>query len=166
MPWCVAHSIGEGHDRTGQVGLTEASFAVGTVFSLDVDVFLLMADSFEVSTVTGETRLVFDHLAAKAHFGASVFWLRRQAAFDGEQAAVEYWLTRCVTNPRRHRASTQRCVRSFRGLTSGCFWVSTIANASLQSSGRCSRRHVEKSRAPWRNARMTTRSWWTRYSRR
>ena len=57
----------------------------------DVDVFLLMADSFDVSTATGETRLLFDHLAADAHFGASVFWLRRQAAFDGEDAAVEYW---------------------------------------------------------------------------
>ena len=50
-----------------------------------------MADSFDVSTATGETRLLFDHLAAEAHFGASVFWLRRQAAFEGEQAAVEYW---------------------------------------------------------------------------
>jgi hypothetical protein len=27
---------------------------------------------------------------ADAHFGASVFWLRRQAAFEGEQATVEY----------------------------------------------------------------------------
>ena len=57
----------------------------------DVDVFLLMDDRFDVSATTGETRLLFDHLAADAHFGASVFWLRRQAAFDGEQAAVEYW---------------------------------------------------------------------------
>ncbi|MBI3401241.1 MAG: hypothetical protein HY048_07445 [Acidobacteria bacterium] len=50
-----------------------------------------MADSFDVSMATGETRLLFDHLAAEAHFGASVFWLRRLAALDGEQAAVEYW---------------------------------------------------------------------------
>jgi hypothetical protein len=41
--------------------------------------------------VTGETRLLFDHLVAEAHFGASVFWLRRLAALEGEQAAVEYW---------------------------------------------------------------------------
>ena len=60
----------------------------------DVDVFLLMADSFDVSVVTGETRLLFDHLAADAHFGASVFWLRRMAALEGEQAAVEYWQVR------------------------------------------------------------------------
>jgi predicted nucleotidyltransferase len=57
----------------------------------DVDVFLLMADTFDVAQVAGETRLLFDHLAAEAHFGASVFWLRRMATFEGEQAAVEYW---------------------------------------------------------------------------
>ena len=57
----------------------------------DVDVFLLMADSFDVSATTGEAQLLFDHLAAEAHFGASVFWLRPMAALDGEQAAVEYW---------------------------------------------------------------------------
>lgn len=60
----------------------------------DVDVFLLMDDRFDVSATTGEARLLFDHLAADAHFGASIFWLRRQAAFDGEQAAVEYWQTK------------------------------------------------------------------------
>jgi len=57
----------------------------------DVDVFLLMADTFDVAQVAGETRLLFDHLAAETHFGASVFWLRRIAALEGEQTAVEYW---------------------------------------------------------------------------
>ena len=38
-----------------------------------------------------DAALVFDHAAADAHFGASVFWVRRLAAFGGEQAAVEYW---------------------------------------------------------------------------
>ncbi len=57
----------------------------------DVDVFLLMEDSFDASELTGEARLLFDHGAAQAHFGCSVFWLRRLAAWEGEQAAVEYW---------------------------------------------------------------------------
>jgi predicted nucleotidyltransferase len=57
----------------------------------DVDVFLLMADTFDIALMTGETRLLFDHLAAETHFGASVFWLRRMATLDGEQTAVEYW---------------------------------------------------------------------------
>jgi hypothetical protein len=42
----------------------------------DVDVFLLMEDSFDPALLTGEGRPLFDHLAAQAPFGASVFWLR------------------------------------------------------------------------------------------
>jgi hypothetical protein len=57
----------------------------------DVDVFMLMEDAFDFAQLTGETRLLFDHGSAQAHFGASVFWLRRLAAFEGEQKAVEYW---------------------------------------------------------------------------
>jgi hypothetical protein len=57
----------------------------------DVDVFLLMEDSFDFSKAEGEIRLLFDHTAAQAHFGASVFWLRRAAAFGGEQETIEYW---------------------------------------------------------------------------
>jgi hypothetical protein len=57
----------------------------------DVDVFLLMDDAFELSRVTGEARLVFDHAAAQAHFGASVFWLRQLAALPNEEEAVLGW---------------------------------------------------------------------------
>jgi hypothetical protein len=60
----------------------------------DVDLFLLMEDSFGVGSLVGEARLVFDHSAADAHFGASVFWTRRLAAFGGERAAVEFWQTK------------------------------------------------------------------------
>lgn len=57
----------------------------------DVDIFLLMEDMFDVGQLTDEARILFEHASAQAHFGASVFWLRRLAALDGEQAAVEYW---------------------------------------------------------------------------
>ena len=57
----------------------------------DVDVFLIMEDSFDLAQVTGEARLLFDHLAAQTHFGASVFWVRRLGCFGGEQAAIEHW---------------------------------------------------------------------------
>lgn len=57
----------------------------------DVDVFLLMQDEFESQQVKGEAAIIFDHLAVQNLEGASVFWIRRQAAIDGEQAAVEYW---------------------------------------------------------------------------
>jgi hypothetical protein len=57
----------------------------------DVDIFLIMEDSFDPALLTGEVRRLFDHLAAQAQFGASVFWFRRLACLEGEQAAVEYW---------------------------------------------------------------------------
>lgn len=34
---------------------------------------------------------LFDHPAAQAAFGASVFWLRRLAALEGEVATIEQW---------------------------------------------------------------------------
>lgn len=61
----------------------------------DVDVVLLMEDDFDASHLTGEGRLLFDHSAADTFFGASVFWLRKIAAFGGEQATLEYWQTKC-----------------------------------------------------------------------
>lgn len=57
----------------------------------DLDVFLIMEDSFEVSQVRGEARILFDHLAAQSFAGASIFWLRRLAALEGEEAAVAHW---------------------------------------------------------------------------
>jgi hypothetical protein len=57
----------------------------------DVDILLIMADAFDASQLRGEAPLLFDHGAAQAHFGASVFWLRRLAAWPNETAAVEFW---------------------------------------------------------------------------
>lgn len=57
----------------------------------DVDVFLLMDDTFDLGQVLGEARLVFDHSAAQAHFGASIFWLRQRAALPNEQEAIVGW---------------------------------------------------------------------------
>jgi hypothetical protein len=57
----------------------------------DVDIFLVMADAFDASRLRGEAPLLFDHGVAQARFGASLFWLRRLAAWPNEQAAVEFW---------------------------------------------------------------------------
>jgi uncharacterized protein DUF6932 len=57
----------------------------------DVDLFLVMDDAFDASELTGDVRLLFDHAAAQAHFGASVFWIRRRAAWPEERVAVEFW---------------------------------------------------------------------------
>jgi hypothetical protein len=67
------------------------SFVTDKTEPNDVDVFLLMEDSFDFGQLTGEARLLFQHAPAQAHFGASVFWLRRMAAFLGEQATIEHW---------------------------------------------------------------------------
>ena len=45
-------------------------------------------DTFDMGQVTGEARVLFDHPAAQAYFGASVFWLRRLAALGGEDQAI------------------------------------------------------------------------------
>lgn len=57
----------------------------------DVDIFMLMENDFDANELSGEARWLFDHNAAAAFFGASVFWLRRLAAFGGEKATIEYW---------------------------------------------------------------------------
>ncbi len=70
------------------------SFITAGLQPNDVDVFLLMDDGFDAGQLTGETVFVFDHTVAQPYFGASVFWLRRQAALGGEQTTVEYWQTK------------------------------------------------------------------------
>ena len=57
----------------------------------DVDVFMLMEDSFEASRLSGETAILFDHPGAHNYFGASIFWVRRLAALGGETATIEHW---------------------------------------------------------------------------
>jgi hypothetical protein len=57
----------------------------------DVDVFLLMEDTFDVALLTGEARLLFDHTVAQTRFGASVFWLRCLAVLDDEQSTLSHW---------------------------------------------------------------------------
>lgn len=66
----------------------------------DVDIFLLMEDSFDVRQVSKEARLVFDHAAAQNLLGASVFWIRRAAALGGEEATIAHWQIKRVGNKR------------------------------------------------------------------
>lgn len=60
----------------------------------DVDVIILMEDTFDLSAVSGEATLLFHHLEAAAYFGASIFWTRVSGALGGEQAMIEYWQIR------------------------------------------------------------------------
>ena len=81
---------------TGQLArfVVFGSFVTAKTEPNDVDIVLLMEDTFELASVRGEAALVLQHLAADAHFGASVFWARRSGAIGGEQAMLEYWQVR------------------------------------------------------------------------
>jgi hypothetical protein len=78
---------------TGQMArfVVFGSFVTGKPEPNDVDIFLLMEDTFDSGQIFGEASIIFDHTAAQHHEGASVFWIRQMAAIGGEQAALEYW---------------------------------------------------------------------------
>jgi hypothetical protein len=67
------------------------SFITAKLEPNDVDVFLLMEDTFDITQLTGESRLVFEHAAAQDYFGCSVFWLRRLAVLGDERSAISRW---------------------------------------------------------------------------
>jgi hypothetical protein len=67
------------------------SFVTNKAVPGDVDIFLLMEDTFDVSQLSGETALIFDHVTTQNYEGASIFWIRRLAALEGEEATVSYW---------------------------------------------------------------------------
>jgi hypothetical protein len=67
------------------------SFVTSKPAPNDVDIFLLMEDSFDVNQLTGAATVVFRQSTAQNWLGASIFWLRRFAALGGEQAAIEDW---------------------------------------------------------------------------
>ena len=62
---------------TGQVArfIVFGSFVTAKVDPGDVDIFLLMEDTFDSNQVRGEAAILFDHLAVQNVEGASVFWI-------------------------------------------------------------------------------------------
>ncbi len=67
------------------------SFVTAKISPNDVDVFLIMDDSFELQKVKGEAAIIFNHMPAQNYEGASIFWVRQMAAFGGVEAAVTFW---------------------------------------------------------------------------
>ena len=84
--YTLAHS-------TGKVArfIVFGSFVTTKPVPGDVDIFLLMEDSFDVTQVHGEAALVFDQQKAQNALGASIFWIRKQMIISNEQEAVEDW---------------------------------------------------------------------------
>ena len=67
------------------------SFVTTKISPQDVDIFLLMDDTFDVRKLKGEDAIIFNHMPAQNYEGASIFWVRRMAAFGGEDEAVALW---------------------------------------------------------------------------
>jgi len=78
---------------TGHVArfIVYGSFVTAKMNPNDVDVFILMEDSFVPAKVKGEAAIIFDHMAAHSHERASIFWTTRTGALGGEQALLEDW---------------------------------------------------------------------------
>ena len=79
--------------ETGHLGrfIIFGSFVTNKPDPGDVDIFLLMENTFDVSQLSGEKALIFRHIDAQNYEGASIFWIRRLAAIEGEEAAIEHW---------------------------------------------------------------------------
>jgi len=67
------------------------SFVTAKANPGDVDIFILMEDTFDAGQLSGEATLIFDHVAVQNYAGASIFWIRRLAALEGEDAVVKHW---------------------------------------------------------------------------
>ena len=78
---------------TGQLArfIVFGSFVTAKSDPNDVDIFMVMEDTFDLERVVAPSAIVFDHTAAQNGEGASVFWIRRMAAIGGEQEMIEYW---------------------------------------------------------------------------
>jgi hypothetical protein len=78
---------------TGQVTrfIVFGSFVTAKPAPGDLDIFMLMEDSFDSNQVRGEAAIIFDHQAAQNVLGASVFWIRRLATIGAEPEALQHW---------------------------------------------------------------------------
>jgi hypothetical protein len=95
----VAARLGRLYQSAVQTGHLARFVVFGSFVTIktnpnDVDLILLMEDTFDLAVVTGEAALMFRHMEAEARFGASVFWTPRSGAVGGEQAMIEYWQVR------------------------------------------------------------------------
>ncbi len=70
------------------------SFVTAKTEPRDIDVVMIVEDSFDLESVPADVAAIFRHDEAEASLGASVFWTKQSGAFGGERAMVEYWQIR------------------------------------------------------------------------
>jgi hypothetical protein len=92
----VADRLRRIHDLVVSTGQLARFVVFGSFVTMesdpnDIDIVLVMENAIDLSSVSGEAALIFQHQEADSHFGASVFWSTRAGAFGGEQAMIEYW---------------------------------------------------------------------------
>lgn len=80
-------------NQTGKVArfIIFGSFVTNKISPGDVDIFLLMNDTFDLRKVKGESAIIFNHMPAQNYEGASIFWVRCLAALGGEENAISFW---------------------------------------------------------------------------
>lgn len=80
-------------DRTGHVArfIVYRSFVTAKPNPNDVDIFILVKNSFRPAEIKGEVAIIFNHMTAHRNEGASVFWATRAGATGGEQSILEDW---------------------------------------------------------------------------
>ena len=59
----------------------------------DIDIFLVMAEAFDVNNWEEETRAVFAHAEAQGRFGARVFWVTRSTSRPNIESLLTAWQT-------------------------------------------------------------------------
>jgi len=69
------------HELAARTGVLRNFYVFGSFVSAlpqprDVDVLLLMQESFRLEDCPEESRPLFSHVEAQARYGATVFWLR------------------------------------------------------------------------------------------
>ena len=69
------HDLAVGTGQTARF-IIFGSFVTDKPNPQDLDIFLLMEDTFDIRQVAGEARIIFDHMASQNYEGASIFWLR------------------------------------------------------------------------------------------
>lgn len=75
--------------------LVFGSFVSSTDAPRDVDLVLVMAESFRVEDAPRESRTLFSHADAEARFNASVFWVREgMLAPEAMSDFLDVWETR------------------------------------------------------------------------
>jgi hypothetical protein len=60
----------------------------------DVDIFLVMAEEFNVDELADTPRVVFSHIRAQQELGASVFWVNRATSFASIEDLITGWQTK------------------------------------------------------------------------